>query len=239
MAPAVLRAFRDVMAEAPDAVGAGVGLLTAPPEPFVPEALRGRPAIGVIVCHAGPLDEGEDALRPLREFGPPAVDLVEPMPYVELQRMLDASYPSGLRNYWTGDFLSALPEDAIEVMCRFHRTRPSPLTQILVLPGGGVAARVPDGTMAIGQRDAPFNVHITSLWADAGEDAANIAWTRELGAALKPFTTGRVYVNFIGDEGRERVVASFGDEGYARLQVLKRRYDPGNLFRTSQNVEPT
>jgi FAD binding domain-containing protein/berberine-like enzyme len=238
MASAVLRTFRDVMSGAPDAVGSGVALLTAPPEPFVPEPLHGQPVIGMIVCHAGALDEGEGALRPLREFGPPVVDLVEPMPYVALQRMLDASYPPGMRNYWTGDFLSGLPDDAIEVMCRHHRSRPSPLTQILVLPGGGAAARVPDGTMAIGRRDAPFNIHITSLWANAADDAVNIEWTRELSAALKPFTTGRVYVNFIGDEGRERVVASFGEAGYTRLQALKRRYDAGNLFRTSQNVEP-
>jgi pimeloyl-ACP methyl ester carboxylesterase len=124
MAPAVLRTFRDMMAGARDEVGAGVALLTAPPEPFVPGTLRGRPVIGVIVCYAGPLDEGEAALLPLREFGPPAVDLVEPMPYVALQRMIDASYPSAMRNYWTGDFLGGLPEDAIEVMCRFHATRP-------------------------------------------------------------------------------------------------------------------
>jgi FAD/FMN-containing dehydrogenase len=116
---------------------------------------------------------------------------------------------------------------------------PSALTQVLTLPGGGAAARVPDGTMAISQRGAPFNLHITSLWADAGDDEANVAWTRELAAAMRPFTTGRVYVNFIGDEGEERVVASFGAEGYARLQALKAHYDPDNLFRPSQNVRPT
>jgi FAD/FMN-containing dehydrogenase len=93
--------------------------------------------------------------------------------------------------------------------------------------------------MAIGERGAPFNIHITSLWPDRADDDANIAWTRELGAAMKPFTTGRVYVNFIGDEGRDRVVASFGREGYARLQALKQRYDPGNLFRSNQNIEPS
>ncbi len=111
--------------------------------------------------------------------------------------------------------------------------------EILLLPGGGAGARVPDGTMAIGQRDAPFNIHITSLWEDPADDDANIAWTREFSAAIRPFTTGRVYVNFIGDEGEERVVASFGAEGYRRLQALKDTYDPGNVFRTSQNVRPT
>ena len=122
------------------------------------------------------------------------------MPYLDLQQIIDAGYPSGLRNYWTGDFLSGLPDEAIEVMCRHHLSVPSPLTQILTLPGGGAAARVPDGTMAIGERQAPFNIHITSLWTDADDDERNIAWTRELSAAMKPFTTGRVYVNFIGDE---------------------------------------
>jgi hypothetical protein len=237
-AAGVLRNFRDAMDGAPDAVGAGVALITAPPEAFVPEDLRGQPAAGVIACYAGAPEDAADALRPLREFGPPAVDLVGPMPYVELQRLIDESYPAGMRNHWTGDFLSGLPDAAIDVLCAFHRTAPSPLTQILLLPGGGAAARVPDGTMAVSERSAPFNVHITSLWADPGDDDANVGWTRELAAALKPFTTGRVYVNFLDDEGEARVVASFGAEGYARLQALKAVWDPDNLFRSNQNIRP-
>ena len=239
MATAVLRNFRDVMASAPDEVGAGVVLLTAPHAEFVPEPVRGQPVIGVVLCYAGPLEAAEAALAPLRAFGPPALDAVAPMPYVDLQQLVDADYPAGLRNYWTGDFLSGLPDEAIEVLCRFHLTKPSPQTEILVFPGGGATTRVPDGTMAIGQRDAPFNLHITSLWAEPGDDAANIAWTRALSAAIRPHTTGRVYVNFIGDEGPERVVASFGAEGYARLQALKDRYDPANVFRPSQNIRPS
>ncbi len=239
MAAAVLRNFRDVMADAPDEVGSGVALLTAPTEEFVPKQVRGQPVVGVIVCYAGPVEEGEEALRPLREFGPAALDTVGPMPYLALQQLIDPGYPAGMRNYWTGDFLTGLPDEAIEVLCRLHRSKPSPLTQILTLPGGGAGAQVPDGTMAIGQRQAPFNIHITSLWPDPAGDDANIAWTRELSAAMRPFTTGRVYVNFIGDEGEDRVVAAFGREGYARLQALKDRYDPGNLFRSNQNIKPS
>jgi FAD/FMN-containing dehydrogenase/pimeloyl-ACP methyl ester carboxylesterase len=238
MAAAVLRNFDEVMAEAPDEIGAGVVLLTAPPEEFVPEPVRGQPVVGMVVCYAGPLDEAEEALRPLREFGPPAIDMVEPMPYTGVQQLIDPSFPAGLRNYWTGDFLTGLPDEAIEVLCRFHLTKPSPLTGIIVFPGGGALARVPDGTMAIGQRQAPYNIHITSLWPNPADDDVNIAWTRELGASMKPFTTGRVYVNFIGDEGQARVIASFGQEGYARLQALKDRYDPDNLFRSNQNIKP-
>jgi hypothetical protein len=238
MAAAVLRNFRDVMAQAADEIGSGVALITAPPEEFVPEPVRGQPAVGVIVCYAGAVEQGESAVKALREFGPPAIDLVRPMPYVDLQQLIDPGYPPGMRNYWTGDFLTGLPDEAIEVLCGFHLSKPSPLTQILTLPGGGASARVPDGTMAIGQRQAPFNIHITSLWPDVADDGVNIAWTRELSAAMKPFTTGRVYANFIGDEGEDRVVAAFGPEGYPRLQALKARYDPDNLFSSNQNIKP-
>ena len=239
MAAAVLRNFRDVMADAEDEIGSGVALITAPDADEIPEPVRGQPVVGVVLCHAGPVEQGEEALRRLREFGPPALDLVEPMPYVALQKLVDADFPAGLRNYWTGDFLTGLDDEAIEILCRFHRSKPSALSEIFMLPGGGAAARVPDGTMAISERLAPFNLHILSLWEDPADDEANIAWTRELSAAMKPFTTGRVYVNFIGDEGRDRVVASFGLDGFRRLQALKDRYDPGNMFRTSQNIEPT
>jgi FAD/FMN-containing dehydrogenase/pimeloyl-ACP methyl ester carboxylesterase len=238
MAPAVLRNFRDVLAVASDEVGAGIALLTAPSEDPVPEPVRGQPVVGVVACYTGPIEEAEEALRPLREFGPPALDMVEPMPYVALQTLFDADYPPGRRHYWTGDFLSGLPEGAIEVLCRHHQSKPSPFSEVLLLPGGGAMARVPEGTTALTERGAPFSIHLTSQWAEPADDEANIAWARELGAALKPFTTGRVYVNFIGDEGRDRVVASFGPEVYARLQQLKRRYDPDNMFRTSQNILP-
>jgi FAD/FMN-containing dehydrogenase/pimeloyl-ACP methyl ester carboxylesterase len=238
MAPAVLRNFRDVMAEAPDEVGSAIALMTAPPADFVPEPVRGQPVVGVIACYAGPLDEAEAGLAPLREFGPPAADLIGPMPYVALQQLIDDSYPRGMRHYWTGDFLTGLPEEIIEILCRFHLTRPSPDTGILLLPGGG-AAEVPAGSTVLAQSgNPPFNVHVISQWSDAADDEANIAWTRELRAAMKPFSTGRVYVNFIGDEGRDGVVASFGRDGYARMQALKDRYDPGNLFRSNQNIPP-
>ena len=237
MAPAVLRNFRAVMADAPDEIGSGVAMLTAPAEDFVPEPVRGQPVVGVIVCHTGPIDQAEQALRPLREFGPPAMDMVEPMPYVALQGLIDSAYPAGGRNHWTGDFLSGLPDEAIEVMARFHLSAPSPLTQILLLPGGGACSRIPDDAMALSQRQAPFNIHITSLWTDPEDDAENVAWTRQLSAAMKPFTTGRVYVNFIGDEGQHRVVAAFGPH-YGRLQEIKRVYDPHNLFDSNQNIKP-
>ena len=182
--------------------------------------------------------EAEEALRPLRAFGPPALDAVQPMPYVALQQLIDADYPPGRRHYWTGDFLTGLPDEAIEILCRFHLSKPSPGTEILLLPDSGASARVAAGAMAIDPLVAPFNVHITSQWEDPADDEPNIAWTRELSAALKPFTTGRVYVNFIGDEGPARVRDAYPGATYDRLAAIKRQYDPDNMFRRNQNVEP-
>jgi hypothetical protein len=235
----VLRNFREYIGGAPDEVGAGVALITAPPEDFVPEPARGQPAVGVIVCYAGPVEEAEDALRPLLEFGPPAMAMTGPMPYLEVQKLIEPGAPEGMRNYWNADFLAGLPDEAIDVLCKFHMTKPSPLAQVILVPGGGAIARVPNDAMAFGQREAPFNLHILTMWPEAEMDDACIAWTRELGAAMKPFTTGRVYLNFIGDEGAERVVAAFGEETYAKLQALKDRYDPENVFRLNQNIKPS
>ncbi len=116
---------------------------------------------------------------------------------------------------------------------------PSPMSQILLIPGGGAIARAPGDRMAFGQRQAPFNLHVLSKWELPRDDDANIAWARELGAAMKPFTTGRTYLNFIGDEGADRVRAAFSPEAYARLQAVKDRYDPQNLFRLNQNIRPS
>ena len=239
MARDVLRNFREVMANAPDDLCAGVAQISAPPAEFVPEPVRGQPVVGVVACWAGSLEDAEEGLRPLRDFGPPAMDMVQPIPYVVMQQLIDGSVSKGLRNYWTADFLAELPDDAIHIVCEGHLARPSPISQILVIPGGGAISRVPDDAMAFGQRRAPFNLHILGLWADEADDAANIAWTRELGTRMKPYTTGRAYLNFIGEEGEDRVRAAFGPETYARLQALKERYDPTNLFRLNQNIKPT
>jgi FAD/FMN-containing dehydrogenase len=239
MAAEVLQGFRGVMTGAPDALGAALVLSTAPPEDFVPEPLRGQPVAGVAVCWAGPLDEGDKALRPLRELVPPAADTVEPMPYTAVQQLIDAGSPEGLRNYFASDYLSALPDEAFEVMCRYHLSRPSPMTEIVALPGGGAIGRAPGDKLGFEQRKAPFNYVIHSKWSETSDDEPNVAWTRELRDALEPFTTGGVYLNFIGDEGDARIVAAYGPEAYSRLQALKDRYDPSNLFRLNQNVKPS
>ena len=239
MARDLVRFYRDYMLTAPDEVGSGLAFITAPPADFVPEPVRGQPVVGVIVCYVGPVEEGEELLRPLREFGPPGVDLVQPMPYVAVQQMLDPASPKGMQNFWTADFLAELPDEAVEVLVE-HATRPvSPLTQILLVPMGGALARVDEEAMAFGQRAARWNTHYLSMWPDPATSEENIAYTRAIAGAMKPWTTGRAYLNFIGDEGKDRVEAAFGAEKYARLQKVKDKWDPGKLFRHNQNIPPS
>jgi FAD/FMN-containing dehydrogenase len=238
MATDVARFWRDFMLDAPDEVGGGMAFITAPPADFVPEPVRGHPIVAVVLCYAGPVEEGEEVLRPLREFGPPGLDLVQPMPYVAVQQLLDDANIKGTRNYWTADFYTGLPDEAIDVLVG-HATKPvSPLSQMIVVPGGGAIARVSDEATAFGQRTAQFNIHYLSMWVDPADDERNIEYTRATNGAMKPWSTGGVYLNFIGDEGADRIQAAFGAEKYAKLRAIKKIWDPTNLFHHNQNIRP-
>ena len=226
------------MLTAPDEVGTGFAFLTAPPEEFVPEPVRGQPVVGVILTHTGPVEEGQRVLAPLVEFGPPGLVMVEPMPYVAVQQMINAGNKEGFLNYWSGDFFGALPDDAIDTLVDIATNPVSPLTQVILIPGGGALARVPDQATAFGNRDAAWNIHYLSMWSDPADTDANIAYTKRLSGAMKPWTTGGSYLNFLGDEGASRIAASFGPEKFARLQRIKAQWDPDNVFRHNQNIPP-
>ena len=238
MAGEVVRFWREFMQEAPDEVGSAIAFITAPPADFVPEPVRGHPVVGCIVCYAGDADEGEKVMQPLREFGPPGLDLLGAMPYVAVQDLITEANPHGRRNYWSADFIAELPDEAVDALVE-HATNPvSPFSSMLLVAGGGAVSRVPDDETAFGQRNAPFNTHYLSMWEDPAEDERNIAYTRAIAAAMKPWTTGGVYLNYIGDEGLHRVESSFGDKKYARLQALKAEWDPDNVFCHNQNIKP-
>jgi hypothetical protein len=239
MAGEVLRHWRDFMLDAPREVGSAVAMITAPPADFVPEAARGMPAVAVLLLYAGDPELGRRALEPLTSFGPPAVDLVQPMPYTAVQQLLDPPNQPGMHNYWSGDFLAELPDEAVETFVAHVQPPVSPLTQIIVVAGGGAISDLSDADTAFGNRTAPFNLHYLSMWPpDRAQDQVNIDFTRALAASMKPWTTGQVYLNFIGDEGLTRVESAYGPEKYARLRKIKRVWDPDNVFRHNQNIPP-
>ncbi len=234
----VVRAFRDVVATAPDALGGAVVFHTAPDDDAFPAEMSGRPVVSVVVVYVGDPGEGAGLVRPLREHLRPTADLVAPMPYVAVQRLTERGHRYGQLNYWTGDFLEALPDDAVDTLCDAVAEPVSRYGQVLLVAGGGAVARVPDGATAFGQRQAPWNTHVLSAWEDPGETAATIARTRAVAAALRPWTTGRSYLNYLADQRPARVSAAYGPTTYARLREIKRRWDPQNVFSHNQNIPP-
>jgi FAD/FMN-containing dehydrogenase len=236
-AAGLLRAYRDFVRVAPDEVGSGMAFICAPPEDFVPKEVHGQPVIGVICCYAGPADDGPAAYQPLRDLGP-AMDMLAPMPYTAVQQLIDPANPKGMHNYWTADFYDDLPDDAIETFTSRAGKPVSTMSQMIVLPGGGAVSRVPNDAMAFGNREAMFNIHYLSMWTDPADTEKNIAYTKDIAGAMKPFSNGGAYLNFLGDEGQSRVEAAFGSEKYRKLRDLKKTWDPENLFHLNQNIPP-
>jgi FAD/FMN-containing dehydrogenase len=225
----VLRRFRDFTRTAPENASAYAALGTSP---------DGQPVVLVIPFFNGPIAEGEALLRPLREFGPPLADLVQPMPYTAFQQILDPLNPPGNRVYWKSAVLQRLDDDAIDTIIEHSAAPASPLSAAIIEFYGGAANRVGVGETAYPLRDAEYSLNAISAWTDPAQDEANIRWARRLWEAVWPYSPGSVYVNFLGvDEGEDRVRAAYGPN-YDRLAAIKARYDPGNLFRSNQNIKP-
>jgi FAD/FMN-containing dehydrogenase len=197
----------------------------------------GRAVLSVAACWCGFLAEGEEVLRPLRSFGPPTGDTVQPMDYCSFQSGADAGYPMGRQHYWKAGFLREVSADAIEVLLDYVARMPSPFSGVGLQQMGGVASRVAPDATAFAHRARHYDLNILSQWADPAGTARNVAWTRELFTAMEPFLERAVYANNLGDEGDDRVRAAYG-ANYDRLAALKAEYDPTNLFRFNQNVKP-
>ena len=235
----VLRFYREFAAAAPDELTTIFELSVAPALPSLPTELHGKPVVMVGACFAGRPQEGLEVVRPLKEFGNPIVDLLEPKPYLALQAMFDPSVPHGWHRYWKSVELPPLTDEAIDALVEHASAQTSPRSYCIVFQLGGALSRVAETDTAYGQRDVAYNVNINAVWtAEDGDGERHIAWARDFFDALEPRARGRVYVNFLGDEGPERVRAAYGAEKYDRLVELKRTYDPTNLFRLNQNIEP-
>ncbi|MGP4017209.1 FAD-binding oxidoreductase [Saccharopolyspora sp. 5N708] len=234
-ASAVVRTYRDLMADAPDDIGGGALFVTAPAEDFVPGSLVGSLACAILVTCAGPETELRSRIEPLLALRP-AGSLIAELPYAELQCMLDN--PPGYRNYWSAEYLRELPDAAVGLFCAraADMVVPSP-SQHVLFPWGGAVARA-NGRWPMANRSAPWVVHPFGLWEDPADDVRAREWARALREDLRPYTTGAVYLNFIGDEGQARVIAGFGEQNYRRLARLKAEYDPRNAFHRWHNVLP-
>lgn len=234
----VLRFLRDVLADYPDELTAAAVLRIAPAAPFLPSHAHGRHVIALALCWSGPIEEGEAKLRPLRQLGSPLADLLAARPYTQLQCMLDAAWGPGFHNYWKAEYLRCLSDDAIDVIVAQAERITSPLSDVKIIPGGGAVARGDDDVSAFAHRQAPFILNINSRWADPGEAQHHIEWTQAFWESMRHFSADGVYVNFLGDEGEDRVRAAYGPVAYERLAQIKGRYDPANFFRFNHNIRP-
>jgi FAD/FMN-containing dehydrogenase len=224
----VLGFYREVTSTAPEELTVWAILLTAP---------DGAPTLALFVCYAGTGAAAEQAVQPLREFGPPLADHVGPMSYRAVQTMFDAAFPAGRHGHWKSCYLADLGGDAIDTMLTRFLSVPSPQSAVLVEHLGGAVGRVGPEETAFPARDAPYSFLIVSVWPGPAVSEPNVRWTDESWRAMQPFAAGGVYVNYLGEEGDDRVRAAYG-RNYDRLAALKAKYDPGNIFRGNQNVRP-
>lgn len=233
----VLRFYRDNTAQSPDELTTLAVIMTAPPLPFIPEDLHGKSVLAIAACYAGPIDQGQRVVEPLRRFGPPAAEQLGPLPYTALQSMFDAGAPAGMNNYWKSHYLATLDDAAIDTILTHAAIMPAPFSQIHLHQLGGAAGRVPEDDTAFGHRDAAFALNIIGSWIEPEETGRDIQWVRDFWAAMERFSCG-VYVNFLADEGDVLVRAAYDPDAYQRLVALKRKYDPTNFFRLNQNIKP-
>jgi FAD/FMN-containing dehydrogenase len=235
----VLRSWRDYVDDAPDELSTAAVIVTAPPEEFVPDYLQGRQALGMAVLYVGDPEEGVGVVQPLLDLRP-EVNLIQPMPYTAFQAALDPLAPPGLRSYWRGEYMRTLPDEAIDTFLR-HGPRlaaaGAPFSQTAIFRIGQGVTAVPEEATAFSHRDANYLFHPISAWSDPADDDRLIAANRAFAEAMRPFSTGGVYLNFTPES--DRVRDAYGEEKYERLVALKDRYDPGNLFRLNQNIRPS
>ncbi len=221
-----LRFYSGFSKSAPDALSLDAALATEP---------NGKRSFRVSACYVGRIDEGERLLEPLRKFGPPRIDQIAQIPYLQVQSANDTTFPAGKRYYWKAQFLRELTDEAIDTLLAEYGKAPAASSLLVLQQVGGAISRVPSSKTAYVNRDALYDCFPISIWDDSAEDDKQIGWARDAWSAMRRFSTGGVYVNNLGDEGDDRVRAAYG-QNYRRLLALKRKYDPTNIFRSNQNI---
>jgi FAD/FMN-containing dehydrogenase len=224
----VLRFYRDFSGAAPDEVSIDAVCLTTP---------EGQRLVALSACYIGSVEDGERALRPVREFGRPVGDTIAPVAYTALQISADPLFLRGRRYYWKAQFLKQISDAAIDTLADGYAGATSPLSLAVLQQVGGAISRVASDATAYANRDAAYDCFPVATWENPTEDARHIAWARDFWESMRPFATGGVYSNNLGEEGEERMRAAYG-ANYAQLAAVKAKYDPDNLFRLNQNVRP-
>jgi len=237
----VVEGWREVVAGAPDELTTLVDLTTAPPAPFIPEEWHFKKVAAVAACWAGKVADGEEFVAPLRGLGTVVNDLIGPIPYQGLQQLLDPLWAAGSANYFTSAFLDRLPDDAVETFADFHRRSPDLPVQaeLHIHHLGGAMARVPEEATAFAHRTSPYIINCIARTPEPGDLPEHASWAKAARDAMTPYGSDSMYVNFTG-EGNEGIVRrSSPDETYRRLQSVKDRFDPDNVFRYNQNIKPS
>jgi FAD/FMN-containing dehydrogenase len=233
----VLQWYREFLPAAPEDLNGFFAFLTVPPGPPFPEHLHLQKMCGVVWCYIGPEDQADEVFRPVREFGPPALYGVHAVPFPALQSAFDPIYPAGLQWYWRADFVKELSDEAIERHIEFGAELPTWQSTMHLYPLDGAVHRVGSEDTAFSYRDAAFAQVMVGVDPDPANNERIISWTRNYWDALHPYSAGGAYVNFLMEEGQDRIQATYRDN-YPRLREVKRRYDPDNLFRVNQNIQP-
>jgi FAD/FMN-containing dehydrogenase len=233
----VLRFFREYIADAPEQLGAFPAFQIAPPLPFIPEDRHGDTFIAMVACWAGPLEEGEAALKPFHDAAPVVAEHVGPMPYPALNSAFDALVPPGLQHYWKASFVKELTDDAISAHEAHGPDVPVVNSTMHIYPINGAAHRVAPDATAFAYRDASFATVIAGMWPEPSQNDANTAWVRTYYEATAPHSEQGGYINFMAGDDQARIKANYKGN-YERLADIKRAYDPGNLFHLNQNIKP-
>jgi hypothetical protein len=224
----VLRFYSEFSSNIPDELNTVGALLTSP---------EGFKVVAIAVCYNGPMDKGEEALRPLREFGPPLADQIAPMPYVAIQTALDGAFPRGRQYYWRASLIKHIGDGAIDTIIDYFAAVPSPYTLLGFQQLGNAANRVGQEETAFSHRDALYDFLMLSGWEDPLEAERNIQWTREVNDAMQSSLHGGFYVNGLGEDAGPMIRNAYLPKTYERLVALKNKYDPTNLFRLNPNIK--
>ena len=236
-AKAMMQWYRAYIKDAPDEINGWFAFLTVPPGPPFPEHLHLKKMCAILWCYSGPAEKSDDVLGPIRAVKTPALDLVGPMPVPVMQGLFDALYPPGIHTYWKADYMNHLSDEAIDIHLQHAAQLPTMLSTMHLYPINGAAARVGNQETAWNYRDAIWAMVIVGIDPDPANDALITNWARNYWQDLHPYGAGGAYVNFMMDEGEDRVKATYGDN-YGQLVAIKTKYDPANLFRMNQNIKP-